>query len=182
MWQPIGLRLLVSGAGALLLVSVFASEGLDPQSAYARPTCDGRSDHRRHAGYFSWRRAEVFRRATAEHADPGRGNAWQALVEVAIASLKDFLSRDAAVAIILFVVLFKLADALAVAMNTTLIEDRFFACGDRHHPKGRRLRRSLARRICRRFRRPVVFRSAKASGSAASCKRSRSCPFRGRPS
>lgn len=43
------------------------------------------------------------------------------MVEVALASLKDFLSRDAAAAILLFVVLFKLADALATAMNTTFV-------------------------------------------------------------
>ena len=58
-------------------------------------------------------------RATAEHTGPGHEAATRRLITVAVTSLKDFLSRDAAVAILLFVVLFKLADALAVAMNTT---------------------------------------------------------------
>jgi PAT family beta-lactamase induction signal transducer AmpG len=53
--------------------------------------------------------------ASAEHT----GSGGKRMLEVALASLKDFLSRDAAVAILLFVVLFKLADALATAMNTT---------------------------------------------------------------
>jgi PAT family beta-lactamase induction signal transducer AmpG len=47
------------------------------------------------------------------------GSGGKRMVEVALASLKDFLSRDAAIAVLLFVVLFKLADALATAMNTT---------------------------------------------------------------
>jgi PAT family beta-lactamase induction signal transducer AmpG len=58
-------------------------------------------------------------RASADHASPGNYDAWQRLLKVAIASLRDFLSRDTAIAILLFVVLFKLADAMAVAMNTT---------------------------------------------------------------
>jgi MFS transporter, PAT family, beta-lactamase induction signal transducer AmpG len=62
---------------------------------------------------------ESSQRATMEHAKSARGAAGRRMIGVAIASLKDFLSRDAAVAVLLFVVLFKLADALAVALNTT---------------------------------------------------------------
>jgi PAT family beta-lactamase induction signal transducer AmpG len=62
---------------------------------------------------------ESSRLADAEHASPGHETPGRRIIEVAIASLKDFLSRNAAVAILLFVVLFKLADALATAMNTT---------------------------------------------------------------
>jgi PAT family beta-lactamase induction signal transducer AmpG len=58
-------------------------------------------------------------RATAEHAKSAHSAAGRRMISVAIASLKDFLSRDAAVAVLLFVVLFKLADALATALNTT---------------------------------------------------------------
>ena len=111
---------LVSGAGALLLVSAFVKYGFDQQKAYS-------------ATYIAMAvlivvgmlatvlgvEPESSVLASAEHTGPGHDKAWQRLVNVAIASLKDFLSRDAAVAILLFVVLFKLADAMAVAMNTT---------------------------------------------------------------
>ena len=111
---------LVSGAGALLLVSGFVGWGFDQQRAYG-------------ATYVAMAalivigmlatvlavEPEASHLVSAEHASPGHEAAGKRLVEVAIASLKDFLSRDAAVAILLFVVLFKLADALATALNTT---------------------------------------------------------------
>jgi MFS transporter, PAT family, beta-lactamase induction signal transducer AmpG len=111
---------LVSGAGALLLVSAFASYGLTQQTSYS-------------ATYIvmgllitvgmlaTWLAAEPesSNGATAEHTSPGHEAAGRRMTEVAMASLKDFLSRDTAIAVILFVVLFKLADALAQAMNTT---------------------------------------------------------------
>ena len=111
---------LVSGAGALLLVSGFVNHGFDQQSAYS-------------ATYVAMAaliligmlatilavEPESSAQASAEHTGPGHDAAGQRLIKVAVASLKDFLSRDAAIAILLFVVLFKLADALAVAMNTT---------------------------------------------------------------
>jgi len=111
---------LVAGAGALLLVSAFVNYGFDQQKAYS-------------ATYVAMAALIVVgmlatllavepgssARVSAEHAGSGHGEAWQRLVNVAITSLKDFLSRDVAVAILLFVVLFKLADAMAVAMNTT---------------------------------------------------------------
>jgi MFS transporter, PAT family, beta-lactamase induction signal transducer AmpG len=109
---------LVSGAGALLLVSGFVNLGLDQQHAYG-------------AAYVAMALLIVIgliasllavepassSRASAEHT----GSGGKRMVEVALASLKDFLSRDAAAAILLFVVLFKLADALAIAMNTTFV-------------------------------------------------------------
>jgi PAT family beta-lactamase induction signal transducer AmpG len=111
---------LVSGAGALLLVSGFVSWGFGQQPAYS-------------ATYVVMAvlvavgmlatvlavEPESSRLADAEHASPGHETPGRRIIEVAIASLKDFLSRNAAVAILLFVVLFKLADALATAMNTT---------------------------------------------------------------
>lgn len=111
---------LVSGAGALLLVSGFVSWGFGQQRAYS-------------ATYVVMAvlvavgmlatvlavEPESSRLADAEHASPGHETPGRRIIEVAIASLKDFLSRNAAVAILLFVVLFKLADALATAMNTT---------------------------------------------------------------
>jgi PAT family beta-lactamase induction signal transducer AmpG len=114
------IAVLVSGAGALLVVSGFVGSGLDQQHAYS-------------AAYVVMAalvavgmlatilavEPESSNRATAEHVRSAHSAAGQRMIGVAIASLKDFLSRDAAVAVLLFVVLFKLADALATAMNTT---------------------------------------------------------------
>jgi MFS transporter, PAT family, beta-lactamase induction signal transducer AmpG len=111
---------LVSGAGALLLVSVFVSYGFDQQKAYSATylVMGALIVVGMLATLFAVE-PESSARATAEHIGPGHDAAARRLVKVAVSSLKDFLSRDAAVAILLFVVLFKLADALAVAMNTT---------------------------------------------------------------
>ncbi len=111
---------LVSGAGALLLVSAFVNYGFDQQRAYSATYVAMASLIV--VGMLATLLAvepESSVRASADHASPGNDHAWQRLLKVAIASLKDFLSRDTAVAILLFVVLFKLADAMAVAMNTT---------------------------------------------------------------
>jgi MFS transporter, PAT family, beta-lactamase induction signal transducer AmpG len=111
---------LVSGAGALFLVSGFVSLGLDKQLAY-------------NATYLLMALLVLIgigatlaatepaqsARASADHAAHGRDDALSRTVETAMASLKDFFTRDAAIAILLFVTLFKLADALATAMNTT---------------------------------------------------------------
>ena len=111
---------LVSGAGALVLVSAFVGYGFDQQTGYS-------------ATYIVMGllivigilatlfavEPESSVRAIRAHSGPGHDKAGQRLIEVAITSIKDFLSRDAAIAIVLFVVLFKLADAMATAMNTT---------------------------------------------------------------
>jgi len=111
---------LVSGAGALLLVSAFASHGIDQQAAYSATYIV--MGFLIVVGMLATLLAvepESSVRAITAHTGPGHENAGKRLIEVATASIKDFLSRDAAIAIILFVVLFKLADALATAMNTT---------------------------------------------------------------
>jgi PAT family beta-lactamase induction signal transducer AmpG len=114
------IAVLVSGAGALLVVSGFVGWGLDQQHAYS-------------AAYVVMAALVAVgmlatilavepgssSSATADHAKSGRSAAGKRMIGVAVASLKDFLTRDAAVAVLLFVVLFKLADALATAMNTT---------------------------------------------------------------
>lgn len=107
---------LVSGAGALLLVSGFVNFGFDQRHAY------GATYIVMALGILVGLLASLLAvepassgEARAKHA----GSGGRRMVEVALASLKDFLSRDAALAILLFVVLFKLADALATAMNTT---------------------------------------------------------------
>jgi PAT family beta-lactamase induction signal transducer AmpG len=111
---------LVSGAGALLLVSAFASHGIDQQAAYSATYIV--MGFLIVIGMLATLLAvepESSVRAITAHTGPGHENAGKRLIEVATASIKDFLSRDAAIVIILFVVLFKLADALATAMNTT---------------------------------------------------------------
>src|SRR2546430_9300454 len=100
---------LVSGAGALLLVSAFVKYGFDQQKAYS-------------ATYIAMAvlivvgmlatvlgvEPESSVLASAEHTGPGHDKAWQRLVNVAIASLKDFLSRDAPGAILFVFVVLKL--------------------------------------------------------------------------
>jgi MFS transporter, PAT family, beta-lactamase induction signal transducer AmpG len=111
---------LVSGAGALFLVSGFVNLGLDKQLAYnvtyllmALLVLIGIG------ATFAATEPAQSARARADHAAHGRDDALSRTVETAVASLKDFFTRDAAIAILLFVTLFKLADALATAMNTT---------------------------------------------------------------
>jgi MFS transporter, PAT family, beta-lactamase induction signal transducer AmpG len=110
------IAVLVSGAGALALVSGFVNFGFDQQHAYsATYIVMGLAIVVGLAGSLLAVEPASSSRATAEHTGSGS----RRMIEVALASLKDFLSRDAAIAILLFVVLFKLADALATALNTT---------------------------------------------------------------
>ena len=125
------IAVLVAGAGALLLVSGFVSFGFTPQRAYgatfvvmAALIVIGM------LGTVLAVEPEASRFAEADHASSGHDRATHRLIEVAIASLKDFLSRDAAIAILLFVVLFKLADALATALNTTFALKIGFSRGE----------------------------------------------------
>jgi len=111
---------LVSGGGALLLVARFLDGGLDKQGAYSATFVV--MAVLVVVGILATVLAvepESSPVASAESVCPNDNAAAQRITEVAVASLRDFLSRDAAIAILLFVVLFKLADALATAMNTT---------------------------------------------------------------
>jgi MFS transporter, PAT family, beta-lactamase induction signal transducer AmpG len=111
---------LVSGAGALLLVSAFAGRGLDQKAAYSATfVVMGLLIAVGMLATVLAVEPESSAQAITAHQVPGHDKAGQRLIDVAVTSLKDFLSRDAAVAIVLFVVLFKLADAMATAMNTT---------------------------------------------------------------
>src|SRR5579859_2490525 len=101
---------LVSGAGALALVSGFVGFGLDQQHAYsATYIVMGFMIVVGLLGSLLAVEPASSALAGASHTSPGG----RRMIEVALASLNDFLSRDAAIAILLFVVLFKLADALA---------------------------------------------------------------------
>jgi PAT family beta-lactamase induction signal transducer AmpG len=111
---------LVSGAGALFLVNGFVSLGLGQQQAYsATYVAMGLLIIVGVAATLLAVEPESSIEASVEHVAHVHEEPARRVVEVAIASLKDFLSRDAAIAILLFVTLFKLADALATAMNTT---------------------------------------------------------------
>jgi PAT family beta-lactamase induction signal transducer AmpG len=111
---------LVSSAGALLLVTVFVSYGFDQQKAYsATYLAMGALVAVGVLATLLGVEPETPVPTTTDGTDAGQDHAWHRLMKVAVTSLKDFLSRDAVLAVILFVVLFKLADALAVAMNTT---------------------------------------------------------------
>jgi PAT family beta-lactamase induction signal transducer AmpG len=113
---------LVSGAGALFLVSGFIGLGLDKQAAYSATyllmallVLIGI------AATLSTEEPAQSASVEADHTAHLRDNALSRLADTAISSLKDFFTRDAAVAILLFVTLFKLADALASAMTTTFV-------------------------------------------------------------
>jgi MFS transporter, PAT family, beta-lactamase induction signal transducer AmpG len=113
---------LVSGAGALFLVSGFVSLGFDKQAAYsctylsmALLVLIGMA-----ATLLATEPAQSAS-AESEHAAHVQDDALRRFAETALASLKDFFARDAAIAILLFVILFKLADALAAAMTTTFV-------------------------------------------------------------
>jgi PAT family beta-lactamase induction signal transducer AmpG len=113
---------LVSGAGALFLVSGFVALGLTKQAAYS-------------ATYMlmallvligiaaTLAAAEPAQSipAKADHTGHAQNPVLRRLAETATASLRDFFTRDMAIAILLFVTLFKLADALAAAMTTTFV-------------------------------------------------------------
>jgi MFS transporter, PAT family, beta-lactamase induction signal transducer AmpG len=63
----------------------------------------------------------------AEHELPSRRNAIKRALQSALDSFRDFLSRKLAVAALVFVVLFKLADALAFALLTPFVLDLGFS-------------------------------------------------------
>jgi len=65
--------------------------------------------------------------AEAEHALPSRRNAIKRALQSAFDSFRDFLTRKLAVAALAFVVLFKLADALAFALLTPFVLDLGFS-------------------------------------------------------
>ncbi|HEY7242715.1 MAG TPA: MFS transporter [Xanthobacteraceae bacterium] len=118
---------LVSGAGALFLVTGFLALGLPKQAAWT-------------ACYFSMGllilvgvvatllavEPEKSSAAEAEHASHASNNPMRRTLDAAIASLYDFFSRDMALVMLAFVVLFKLADALAFSLATPFVLDMGF--------------------------------------------------------
>jgi PAT family beta-lactamase induction signal transducer AmpG len=121
------IAVLVSGAGALFLVSGFMELGLGKQAAY-------------HATYLMMatlilvgiiatllaKEPKKSAAAEADHAAHAGDNSWKRVTDTAIASFSEFLSRDSAVAVLLFVTLFKFADTLAAALTTPFVLETGF--------------------------------------------------------
>jgi MFS transporter, PAT family, beta-lactamase induction signal transducer AmpG len=113
---------LASGAGALFLVSGFIGLGLDKQAAYSATyllmallVLIGI------AATLGAEEPAQSRSVEADHTTHLQDTALSRLAATTVSSFRDFFSRDAAIAILLFVTLFKLADALASAMTTTFV-------------------------------------------------------------
>jgi PAT family beta-lactamase induction signal transducer AmpG len=122
------IAVLISGAGALFLVSGFVSLGLSQQVAY-------------HATYLAMATLVFIGMiatlladepkpsvaAEADHAAHAHEKSWKRVSNTAIASFSEFLSRDSALAILAFVALFKFADSLAAALTTPFVLETGFS-------------------------------------------------------
>jgi MFS transporter, PAT family, beta-lactamase induction signal transducer AmpG len=68
--------------------------------------------------------------ATTEHAEHARENPLVRVAKAAYASFADFLTRDMAIVVLVFVVLYKLCDAFAGAMTAPFVIDLGFSRND----------------------------------------------------
>jgi PAT family beta-lactamase induction signal transducer AmpG len=119
---------LISGAGTLFLVSGFEGLGLGRQTAWT-------------AGFAAMAVLVLVgvvatllavepaqsAAAEAEHATHARENAVTRVGKAAVGAFLDFFTRDGALAVLAFVALFKLADALALALTTPFVLDLGFS-------------------------------------------------------
>ena len=120
--------MLASTAGALFLVTWFESSGFARPSAWT-------------AGYLVMAALVVIgmlttliatepeksAEAAAEHAAHAREGALRRVVDSGIVSLSEFLTREMAVAVLVFVVLFKFTDAFSGAMTAPFVIDLGFS-------------------------------------------------------
>src|SRR3954453_7094898 len=123
--------MLVSTAGALFLVSGFEGLGFGKEGAWS-------------AGYLAMAALVVIGIATTliatepaksataaiEHAAQARENPLGRVARAAYASFADFLTRDAAIVVLVFVVLYKFCDAFAGAMTAPFVIDLGFSRND----------------------------------------------------
>ena len=119
---------LIAGAGALLLVAALEARGLAGRAAWT--ACYAVMAVLVLVGVIGTLLAKEPESSAAVEAGHARTAAQSALrraLRAAIDSLKDFLSRDLAVSALVFVVLFKLADALAFALLTPFVLDLGFS-------------------------------------------------------
>jgi len=119
---------LIAGAGALLLVAALEARGLAGRAAWT--ACYAVMAVLVLVGVIGTLLAKEPESSAAVGAGNARTAAQSALrraLRAAIDSFKDFLSRDLAVSALVFVVLFKLADALAFALLTPFVLDLGFS-------------------------------------------------------
>ena len=123
--------MLASTAGALFLVSGFEGLGFGKDAAWS-------------AGYLAMAALVVIGIATTliatepeksataaiEHAAHARENPLVRVAKAAYASFADFLTRDMAIVVLVFVVLYKLCDAFAGAMTAPFVIDLGFSRND----------------------------------------------------
>src|SRR3979411_3351690 len=123
--------MLASTAGALFLVSGFEGLGFGKGAAWS-------------AGYLSMAALVVIgiattltatepeksATATIEHAAQARENPLVRVATAAYASFADFLTRDMAIVVLVFVVLYKFCDAFAGAMTAPFVIDLGFSRND----------------------------------------------------
>ncbi|HZP69843.1 MAG TPA: MFS transporter [Pseudolabrys sp.] len=121
------IAVLVSSAGALFLVSGFMQFGLTQQAAY-RATFIAMSVLvlvGMAATLLAWE-PEKSAAAAADHSSHARDSSWRRVSDTAVASFSEFLSRDMAIVVLLFVMLFKFADTLASALTTPFVLETGF--------------------------------------------------------
>jgi PAT family beta-lactamase induction signal transducer AmpG len=123
--------MLASTAGALFLVSGFEGLGFGKEGAWS-------------AGYLAMAALVVIGIATTliatepaksataeiEHAAHARENPVARVAKAAYASFADFLTRDSAIVVLVFVVLYKFCDAFAGAMTAPFVIDLGFSRND----------------------------------------------------
>ena len=123
--------MLASTAGALFLVSGFEGLGFGKEGAWS-------------AGYLAMAALVVIGIATTliatepaksataaiEHAAQARENPLARVARAAYASFADFLTRDSAIVVLVFVVLYKFCDAFAGAMTAPFVIDLGFSRND----------------------------------------------------
>ncbi|MBV8791236.1 MAG: MFS transporter, partial [Pseudolabrys sp.] len=121
------IAVLVSGAGALFLVSGFVGLGFTQQAAY-------------HLTYLCMaalvlvgmlatllaREPKPSEAAEMAHAAHAKDGSWRRLYDTAFDSFSEFLSRDSAITVLAFVTLFKFADSLASALTTPFVLETGF--------------------------------------------------------
>jgi PAT family beta-lactamase induction signal transducer AmpG len=119
---------LVSSAGALFLVTGFLTFGLTRHAAWT--ACYLTMASLILVGVLATLLAvepEKSAAAATQHASHAQENPFKRTLDAAIASLYDFFSRDMALVMLAFVVLFKLADALAFSLATPFVLDIGFS-------------------------------------------------------
>ncbi len=118
---------LISGAGALFLVTAFQAKLGDRTAWTASYIVMAALILIGAIATLLATEPESSAAAEADHALPGHRNSLKRAFWSALDSFRDFLSRDLALAVLAFVALFKIADALAFALLTPFVLDLGFS-------------------------------------------------------